>query len=345
MKSHKIYRFSKENNLKCGQGGYFMRKMTSAFLIIAVLSISTVLVSGQVTPNMFRKVSDFDGDGKTDFAVTRREGNSKIWYIWQSRDGFKAFQWGISSDSNVAGDYDGDGKTDIAIFRPVNFPPLIHTFWIWNSQSNSFTKTEFADVIPANAPMQQDYNGDGKTDPAVWIGTFLHPQGAITNVYAQYSGTTGGVQFQIPQLQVPIRVGDMTGDGRADNVHSFSQSNSVGVNISDIATGATRFVPFGIPGDRFIPGDFDGDGIGDLAIWRSSDGNWWWLRSSDNTVRAAKWGVNGDIPVPGDYDGDGITDLAIWRPGSTQAYYWIYGSQNGISVFPWGISSDQPVQF
>ena len=53
--------------------------------------------------------------------------------------------------------------------------------------------------------MQQDYNGDGKTDPAVWIGSFIEPpQSAITNVYVQYSGTTGGLQFQIPPRQFPI---------------------------------------------------------------------------------------------------------------------------------------------
>ncbi len=316
--------------------------------------IIIVLAPTGFSQNMFRKMNDFDGDGKADFAVVRNEGDFqvgifKVWYIWQSRDGFKAFRWGVNGDMHAPGDYDGDGKTDIAILRAVNFPPLIHTFWIWNSQSNSLTKTEFRDVIPANAPMQQDYNGDGKTDPAVWIGTFIEPPGgAITNVYVQYNGTTGGVQFQIPQRQVPIRLGDMTGDGRADNVHSFQDpplSNNVGVNISDIATGATRFVRFGTTGDRFIPGDFDGDGIGDLAIWRSSDGNWWWMRSSDNTVRAANWGADGDIPVPGDYDGDGKTDLAIWRAGAPQSYYWVNGSQSGVSVFAWGLSTDSPVQY
>jgi hypothetical protein len=316
--------------------------------ISATALILVFLITAASAQNMFRKMNDFDGDGKTDFAVTRREGNSKIWYIWQSRDGFKAFLWGLPFDTNATGDYDGDGKTDIAVFRPVNFPPLIHYFWIWNSGSNNFTQVGFENVIPANAPMQQDYNGDGKTDPAVWIGTFIEPPGsAVTYVYAKYSGTTGNTQFQIPERQVPIRLGDMTGDGRADNVHSFQDpplSNNGGVNISDIVTGATRFVRFGIPGDRFIPGDFDGDGIGDLAIWRSSDGSWWWIRSSDSTVRVANWGISGDIPVPGDYDGDGKTDLAIWRPGTDQAYYWVYGSQNGISVVAWGLSTDTIVQ-
>ncbi len=296
---------------------------------------------------MFRKMNDFDGDGKTDFVVTRREGNSKVWYIWQSRDGFKAFVWGIDSDMEAPGDFDGDGKTDMAVFRPVNFPPIIHYFWIWNSGSNSLTQVGFENVVPAVAPMQQDYNGDGKTDPATWVTNFSEPPSTNpTNVYIKYSGMPTGTQFQVPNQAVPYRAGDMTGDGRADKVHyKFdNQTNNYVVTITDIVTDAPRVVPFGKTGDRFIPGDFDGDGTGDVAIWRSSDGNWWWLRSSDNTVRAATWGVNGDKPVPGDYDGDGKTDLAVWRAGSGQSYYWINGSQNGISVAAWGIPTDTAVQ-
>jgi hypothetical protein len=193
--------------------------------------------------------------------------------------------------------------------------------------------------------MQQDYNGDGKTDPAVLIGNVLEPPGSgHTSVYGKYSGTAGTFQFGIPPFSFPRRVGDLTGDGRSDYVYISYSSSPITVNITNAATGASNSIQYGQSGDQYVPADFDGDGIGDLTIWRSSDGNWWWLRSSDNTVRAAKWGVTGDIPVPGDYDGDGITDLAIWRPGSTQAYYWIYGSQNGISVIPWGLPTDTIVQ-
>ena len=69
--------------------------------------------------------------------------------------------------------------------------------------------------------MQQDYNGDGKTDPAVLIGNILEPPGSgATTVWGKYSGTVGNVQFGVPPYSSPLRVGDLTGDGRSDYVYS-----------------------------------------------------------------------------------------------------------------------------
>mgnify|MGYP003694269467 CR=1 FL=1 len=65
-----------------------------------------------------------------------------------------------------------------------------------------------------------------------------------------------------------------------------------------------------------MPGDYDGDGRTDLAIYRPSTGTWTFRRSSsgNTTSQTIAWGLPNDVPVPADYDGDGITDLAVYRP-------------------------------
>jgi len=55
-------------------------------------------------------------------------------------------------------------------------------------------------------------------------------------------------------------------------------------------------------------GDYNGDGVSEIAIFRPSSGLWA-IRGLGRTY----FGKSGDIPASGDYDGDGITDIAIFR--------------------------------
>jgi len=65
-------------------------------------------------------VGDYDGDGKADIAVMRRQrpgDKGAVWFIRLSSGGLLQVQWGLIEDVPVQADYDGDGRTDIAVYR------------------------------------------------------------------------------------------------------------------------------------------------------------------------------------------------------------------------------------
>ena len=89
------------------------------------------------------------------------------------------------------------------------------------------------------------------------------------------------------------------------------------------------------------PFDFDGDRKTDISIFRPSLGQWWFLRSSNNSNYALQFGNSTDKLVPADYTGDGKADVAIFRP-STGEWFVLRSNDFSYYAFPFGISSDIP---
>jgi cytochrome c peroxidase len=85
--------------------------------------------------------------------------------------------------------------------------------------------------------------------------------------------------------------------------------------------------------------DFDGDRKTDVSIFRSSLGQWWYLRSSDSSNRAFQFGSSTDKIVPADYTGDGKTDIATYTP-STGFWNVLRSEDSTFYGFPFGSNGD-----
>ncbi len=285
-------------------------------------------------PPVYRRVVlDFDGDGKTDYPVTRDTGGLRSWYTEQSTAGFSAASWGSAGDLNVPGDYDGDGKWDIAIWRAG-------IFYILRSLDGT-VKTVRLGNAGDNPLVSQDFDGDGTTDPIV---TFNAVGGLLGWLIQRSTFGWTAVHFGTAATDVGIR-GDFDGDGFAD-LAVYRNGSGTPANtfiIRSTSDGSIQYVTFGDSSlDKIVPADFDGDGKTDCAVWRESTGTWYWLNSSNGAFNAYNFGIgNLDLPTPGDFDGDGKTDHAVWRP--TDGTFYVNRSTNGFHAFQFGATGDSPV--
>ena len=277
--------------------------------------------SGAAIP-LRNKVSDFDGDRKTDFSAY--SPSTGIWQIENSENGSQSsYTYGVSGDQLITADYDGDGISDIGVWRPSNGT------WYIRGSLTGYWVTQFG--VAGDVPVPADYDADGRTDVAVWRpsdGKWYIRQSTLGYRVQQW-GVDGDKAFS----------GDFEGDGKADLV-IWRPSNGTWYIIQ---SSSSFFVTatWGQNGDKPLLADFDGDGRAEYAIFRPSNGTWYILNPINNSIRTQTFGIAGDLPMPADYDGDSKADIAVYRP-STSVWYRLNSSNDGFIVRGFGQTGDTP---
>ncbi|MDM7924042.1 MAG: CHRD domain-containing protein [Pyrinomonadaceae bacterium] len=112
----------------------------------------------------FPNPGDYDGDGRGDFMV---QSNAN-WWILHADGTIRVVNFGTGSFFGNPGDFDGDGKTDVA----GSITEGSNRAWYYVSSLNPAqnvynTRVAFGDTSARRA--QGDYDGDGKSDPGVYV--------------------------------------------------------------------------------------------------------------------------------------------------------------------------------
>ncbi len=166
-----------------------------------------------------------------------------------------------------------------------------------------------SDVPPAN-----DYDGDGKNDPAKFEASEGWYAWLSSKNYQKY----GPYPF-LSSEGVPAPA-DYDGDGKADPAFYMPSYGTLQVFLSSY--GYNEYVPpidFIVPDVKglFIPADYDGDGKADPAIYVQSIAKiylWSSLQGYQLSGPFSLIQLEDAVPAFADYDGDGKTDIVLCNP-------------------------------
>ncbi len=233
----------------------------------------------------------------------------------------------------ITGDWDEDGIQDLAVVNNnTDSISLLRGNGAGGVGNGTFAAA--TSVVTATSPgciAAADLNGDGITD--LVVGSLVDTTLAVH--LGQGAGGMGNGTFAAPYLvncALPasgIAIADLDEDGIQDLI-AAGGSNSValvrGLGVAGVGNGTfaeATLAPAGSAPRSVVVGDFNSDGINDLAV---SSNNLRVLLGNgvagkgDGTFQASVAYSVGATPnhlATGDFNADGITDLAVANSGAS----------------------------
>lgn len=297
--------------------------------------------SAPITLRIVTTPGDLNADGRADLAnFTRGTGTFNV----QSLAGSFRFSQSIpplgQDTIPIQGDFVGiDGLVDYGYVRRSTMVWTIAVTSPDPSQAPEVRASQFGQA--GDLPVPADYDGDGRTDLAVYRPTTAQWIIQLSN------GGSRTVQFGQPGVDRPVPA-DYDGDGKAD-LATFRPTNATWWSITStgLVIGGQQF---GAPGgsllvnglDAVSIADYDGDGRADLGLYRPSTGQFLVRRPFANQNFAIETGVANAVPVPQDYDADGIDDAAVFN-ATTGAWTVRLSTTNQLTVRPGGPVGSVPL--
>jgi hypothetical protein len=241
----------------------------------------------------------------------------------------KAALFGVEDAIPVAGDFNGDGRSEIGAFIDGDWFIDINGNGQWD-EDDLWAKLG----ARGDLPVVGDWDGDGKDDIGVFGRAWSGDPRAIRrepglphslNKQKELAKNLPPEKKDAPLRRRMVKV-SVQGALRADLIdHVFN---------------------FGVTGDYPVAGDWAGNGVDCIAVFRN--GEWHLDVDGDGLFtkadRHAVFGDQADVPVVGDWNRDGIDDLGVYRNGE-----WILDTNRNYRIddedvrVQLGEAGDQPV--
>ena len=170
---------------------------------------------------------------------------------------------------------------------------------------------------PGDTPFLGDWDCDGVDTP----GLYRQADGFVYLRNTNAAGVADIRFFFGNPGDVPL-AGDFDGDG-CDTVSIYRPGEAriyvideLGANDGGLGA-ATHVFGFGNPGDAPFAGDFDGDGVDTVGLFREKTGFVYFRNTLSTGVADSEffYGDPGDRVVVGDWTGDGTDTVGIFRSG------------------------------